>query len=144
MFAEQIETQSAFDLCLRTMNLALIRSDRFCYDNIKCINNELNKIITKHFDKQSIEILGLKHAYHAMANDIYISEPYIVGALTSHTAEDIPITNYTTQSGEIILLTRTGILDELLRYLDKEKIIDMCFKTPQYKMYYKYCIDHSI
>jgi hypothetical protein len=142
---EPNETQSQlytlFELCLRTMRLALNRSERFCEGSIKLINNDLNKLIRQHFDKKTIEQTGLKHAYRAMANDIYMLDPYIVGALTL-SDEDTHVTTYTTQSGAIISLTRTSILNELLSYLDKEKIIAMCRKTSQYTMYYRHCINH--
>ncbi len=136
MFNEQTEMQSvtSFELCLRTMNFALSRSERFCEGKINDVNNELDKLIRHHFNKKTIEQTGLKYAYRAMANDIYTMDPYIIGALTL-CDDEIHIMNYTTQTGAIISLTNTSILNELLNYLDKEKIIAICNKTSQYAIY---------
>lgn len=140
----EMDTQRQFELCLRTMKLALIRSERYCEGSINQAQRMVKDLLIKHFgNKKSLEHTGLKNAYSALANDITISGINIIGSiLPDDELKSYEIVKYQTHTGNVINLTNTSILDELLNYLDKELIIKLCKADPRYVMYYKYCIDH--
>lgn len=137
-----MDQQKKFDLVLETMKLVLYRSDRFCEGTLDITKKQLLDIIKKHFGKGvELEKTGLKYAYNELVQDLYRCDPIIFGIITNG-IEDTVINTYINQNNKTITLTSQNIINELFRYLNQDIVIDLCKKSKNYKMYYKYCIKH--
>jgi hypothetical protein len=136
-------SQPKFDLCLRTMNLALNRADRFCDGATENIIKTRNKLIKDKFgDRKSLERTGMRFVYAKLAEDIYNAGVLIFGSLMQMSDVSDVITVYTVKSsGASITLTLASIIVELLKYLDHDIIIKKCNKSPLYGIYYRHCIE---
>lgn len=143
MAISRMDTQRQFDLCLRTMSLALNRSERFCEGVFASAESQLHALIEKRFsNNQSLEQTGLRYAYTKLANDLYKTDARLFGLLISESDESVEVTQYSTLSGQTITLTVKSILDELLKYLDQTKVIELCKQHGKYIIYYRHCVDH--
>jgi proline dehydrogenase len=133
-----------FNLCLRTMNLAMRRAYRFCDGATENIIKTRNKLIKSGFsDRESLEETGMRFAYDHLAADIYDADVLVFGSLMQMSDVSDVVTEYTVKSsGQVITLTIASIMEELLKYLDHDIIIKKCKKSPLYKMYYRHCIKH--
>jgi proline dehydrogenase len=136
--------QLKFDLCLRTMNLALCRADRLCDGAAEHIIKTRNKLIKDIFcDRESLERTGMQFAYNHLAGDIYDADVLVFGSLMQMSGVSDVVTEYTVKSsGQVITLTITSIMEELLKYLDHDIIIKKCKKSPLFRVYYRHCIKH--
>jgi proline dehydrogenase len=136
--------QPKFDLCLRTMNLAMCRADRFCEGLTENIIKTRNKLIKKRFgNRESLEETGMRFAYKHLAEDIYDADVLVFGSLMQMSDVSDVVTKYTMKSsGQVITLTISSIMEELLKYLDHDIIIKECKKSPHYGTYYRHCIKH--